>query len=36
MTDEEIYEMYYGDVDDMPADDALMEYWAQLQKVNHE
>jgi hypothetical protein len=26
MTDEEIYEMYYGDVDDMPADDALMEY----------
>jgi hypothetical protein len=25
MTDEEIYEMYCGDVDDMPADDALME-----------
>ena len=24
-TDEEIYEMYCGDVDDMPADDALME-----------
>lgn len=25
MTDEEIYEMYCGDVDDMPADDALLE-----------
>jgi hypothetical protein len=25
MTDEEIYEMYCGDVDDMPVDDALME-----------
>ena len=25
MTDEEIFEMYCGNVDDMPADDALME-----------
>jgi hypothetical protein len=25
MTDEELYEMFCGDIDDTPADDALME-----------